>query len=158
MLTFDHDKLSTGIQPLTVTISEAVRLSGLSRSELYRQLSAGRILASKSGARTLIVWASLRIHVETLPRAEFRAPKAVRNETAPGADAPVRGGRPDIDPNLGPQICGDLQGRARIPAPRAAALKRQVSPARAERASNCSSEGDPESRAQSARNMMEISQ
>jgi cytochrome c553 len=72
----DHDKLGTGIQPLTVTIPEAVRLSGLSRSELYRQMSAGRISARKSGSRTLIVWASLQDHIEALPPAEFRAPKA----------------------------------------------------------------------------------
>ena len=76
MHTPDHDKLGTGIQPLTVTIPEAVRLSGLSRSELYRQLSAGHIHARKSGSRTLILWASLKAHVEALPEAEFRAPKA----------------------------------------------------------------------------------
>jgi hypothetical protein len=76
MHTPDHDKLGTGIQPLTVTIPEAVRLSGLSRSELYRQLSARRIRACKSGSRTLIIWASLKAHVEALPDAEFRAPKA----------------------------------------------------------------------------------
>jgi hypothetical protein len=75
MHTPDHDKLGTGIQPLTVTIPEAVRLSGLSRSELYRQLSVGHIRACKSGSRTLILWASLKAHVEALPEAEFRAPK-----------------------------------------------------------------------------------
>ena len=73
MHTSDHDKLGTGIQPLTVTIPDAVRLSGLSRSELYRQLSAGHIHARKSGSRTLILWASLKAHVEALPEAEFRA-------------------------------------------------------------------------------------
>ena len=76
MHTPDHDKFGTGIQPLTVTISEAVRLSGLSRSELYRQLGAGHLRARKSGSRTLILWASLKAHVEALPQAEFRAPKA----------------------------------------------------------------------------------
>ena len=76
MHTPNHDNLGTGIQPLTVTIPEAVRLSGLSRSELYRQLSAGRISARKSGSRTLILWATLKAHVEALPEAEFRARKA----------------------------------------------------------------------------------
>jgi hypothetical protein len=75
MHTPDSEKSDAGIQPLTVTIPEAIRLSGLSRSELYRQLSAGRIRARKSGSRTLIVWASLQTHVEALPPAEFRAPK-----------------------------------------------------------------------------------
>ena len=65
-----------GVQPLTVTIHEAVRLSGLSRSELYRQLSTGRVQARKSGARTLIVWASLQTHINGLPLATFRTPKA----------------------------------------------------------------------------------
>ena len=60
-------RIAAGIQPLTVTFPEAVRLSGLSRSELYSQLSAGHIGARKSGRRTLIVWASLQAHVETSP-------------------------------------------------------------------------------------------
>jgi hypothetical protein len=76
MQTPNQDKTISGNQPLTVTIPEAVRLSGLSRSELYLQLSAGHILARKSGSRTLILWASLKAHVEALPEAEFRAPKA----------------------------------------------------------------------------------
>jgi predicted DNA-binding transcriptional regulator AlpA len=76
MHTSDHETPGTGMQPLAVTIPEAVRLSGLSRSELYRQMSAGRIRARKSGSRTLVVWSSLRDHVEALPPAEFRAPKA----------------------------------------------------------------------------------
>jgi hypothetical protein len=63
-------------QPLTVTVNEAVRLTGMSRSEIYRLLSANYIEARKSRCRTLIVWASLRAHIESLPRAEFRAPKA----------------------------------------------------------------------------------
>jgi hypothetical protein len=72
----DHDKGRTGMQPLAVTIPEAVRLSGLSRSELYRQLSAGRIGARKSGSRTLILWASLKAHIDALPTASFRPPSA----------------------------------------------------------------------------------
>jgi hypothetical protein len=76
MHTPDHDVLDTRTQPLTVTIPEAVRLSGLSRSELYRQMSVGHIHARKSGSRTLILWASLKAHVEALPEAAFRAPKA----------------------------------------------------------------------------------
>jgi hypothetical protein len=67
----DYIKMIAGLQPLTVTIPDAVRLSGLSRSEIYRRLGAGDIQARKSGCRTLIVWASLKAHVETLPPAEF---------------------------------------------------------------------------------------
>ena len=72
----DHDKHGLGLQPLTVSIPEAVRLSGLSRSEIYRQLAAGRINARKSGSRTLVIWASLQAHVAALPPAQFRVPKA----------------------------------------------------------------------------------
>jgi hypothetical protein len=64
------------IDPLTVPIPEAVRLSGISRSELYRRLAAGDVRAVKSGTRTLILMDSLRAHLANLPPATFRAPKA----------------------------------------------------------------------------------
>jgi len=63
--------------PLALTIHEAVRISGLSRSELYRRLSDGKVQAVKSGSRTLILMDSLRAHLASLPAATFRAPKAV---------------------------------------------------------------------------------
>ena len=61
--------------PLTVTILEAVRVSGLSRSELYRRLAEGKVRAVKSGARTLILMDSLRAYLASLPPATFRAPR-----------------------------------------------------------------------------------
>ena len=61
--------------PLAVPIPEAVRLSGISRSELYRRLAAGQVHAVKSGSRTLILMDSLRAHIASLPAATFRAPK-----------------------------------------------------------------------------------
>jgi hypothetical protein len=64
------------IDPLAIPIPEAVRLSGISRSELYRRLAAGEVRAVKSGARTLILMDSLRAHLANLPPATFRAPKA----------------------------------------------------------------------------------
>ena len=57
--------------PLAVAIPEAVRLSGLSRSELYRRMGDGRIQAVKAGTRTLVLMESLRAHLESLPRAIF---------------------------------------------------------------------------------------
>jgi hypothetical protein len=72
----DHNELADGIQPLTVTIPDAVRISGLSRSEIYRRLGTGNIEARKNGSRTLIVWASLKAYIDCLPPAEFRAQKA----------------------------------------------------------------------------------
>ncbi len=64
-----------GTEPLAAPINEASRLSGLSRSELYRRLAAGDIHAVKSGSRTLILMDSLRAHLASLPPANFRAPK-----------------------------------------------------------------------------------
>jgi hypothetical protein len=65
-----------GAAPITVTIPEAVRLSGLSRSEIYRRLADQSIQAVKSGTRTLIVMDSLRAHLAGLRPATFRLPKA----------------------------------------------------------------------------------
>jgi hypothetical protein len=73
---YENVKLVSGIQPLTVTTPEAVRLSGLSRSEIYRRLCAGDIEARKSGSRTLIMMDSLRAHLARLPAANFRHPKS----------------------------------------------------------------------------------
>jgi len=67
---------ATRSSPLALTIHEAVRISGLSRSELYRRLSDGKVQAVKSGSRTLILMDSLRAHLASLPAATFRAPKS----------------------------------------------------------------------------------
>jgi excisionase family DNA binding protein len=67
---------ATLINPLALTIHEAVRISGLSRSEIYRRLSNGNVKAVKSGSRTLILMDSLRAHLASLPAAKFRAPRA----------------------------------------------------------------------------------
>ncbi len=63
-------------EPFAAPIPEACRLSGLSRSEIYRRLASGDIRAVKSGSRTLVLLESLRAHVAGLPLATFRAPKA----------------------------------------------------------------------------------
>lgn len=62
------------MEPLAVSITEACRISGLSRSELYRRMAAGQIEARKSGVRTLVLVASLKAHLASLPAAAFRAP------------------------------------------------------------------------------------
>lgn len=66
----------TSTEPITAPIPEASRISGLSRSEIYRRLAAGDIRAVKSGSRTLILMESLREHISSLPAATFRRPKA----------------------------------------------------------------------------------
>ena len=52
--------------------SEACRISGISRSELYRRMAAGQIQAVKSGRTTLVLIDSLRTHLASLPPATFR--------------------------------------------------------------------------------------
>ena len=66
---------SSGIPPVTMSIAEAVKWSGLSRSELYRQLSRGTIAAVKNRSRTLIVIDTLRAFLINLPAATFRKPR-----------------------------------------------------------------------------------
>ena len=63
------------MEPLAAPIPDACRISGLSRSEIYRRLVTGDIRAVKSGSRTLILMDSLRAHLASLPLATFRAPK-----------------------------------------------------------------------------------
>jgi excisionase family DNA binding protein len=60
-------------EPVAGSVAEACRISGLSRSELYRRLRAKKIDAVKSGTRTLIVMESLRRHIASLPPAKFGA-------------------------------------------------------------------------------------
>ncbi|MCB5945928.1 helix-turn-helix domain-containing protein, partial [Acidocella sp. KAb 2-4] len=60
----------------TATIPNAVAFSGLSRSEVYRLLAAGKLRAVKSNKRTLIRMDSLRAYLDSLPAATFRAPDA----------------------------------------------------------------------------------
>jgi hypothetical protein len=59
--------------PLTVRIPEATRISGFSRSELYRRAGRGEIIMLKCGKSTLVDMASLRAAVSALPRAPIRA-------------------------------------------------------------------------------------
>ena len=66
----DLEKLT----PFTVSIAEARRISGLSRSEIYRRLADNRLQAIKSGSRTLIILDTLMRHLKALPLATFRAP------------------------------------------------------------------------------------
>ena len=62
------------IEQLTVRVTEAIRISGISRSELYRRLAKGEIEAVKIGKSILINVASLRAFVANLPCAEFAPP------------------------------------------------------------------------------------
>jgi hypothetical protein len=69
------------LEPLTITVSEAVRISGRSRSEIYRNLASGKLRAKKDGKRTLILFESLKQSIATLPDATF-TPARARQENA----------------------------------------------------------------------------
>lgn len=53
--------------PVMVTIPEAVRLSGLSRTRVYSALSTKALPARKAGRRTLILFADLQAYLASLP-------------------------------------------------------------------------------------------
>lgn len=53
--------------PIALTISEAVRVSGKSRTALYGALKRGDLSARKAGRRTLILFADLQAYLASLP-------------------------------------------------------------------------------------------
>jgi len=55
------------LPPLAVSISEAVRLSGLGRSSVYAAIKRGALPIRKAGRRTLIELDALRAWVAALP-------------------------------------------------------------------------------------------
>lgn len=57
--------------PITVTIPEAVKATGLSRSRLYEAMKDGTLTARKAGRRTLIAYTDLEAYLAGLP--PFRA-------------------------------------------------------------------------------------
>ena len=54
-------------KPIAVTIPDAVKASGLSRSSLYEALKCGDLTARKAGRRTLILYADLERYIGSLP-------------------------------------------------------------------------------------------
>ena len=53
--------------PIAVTIPEAVKLSGMSRTAIYSALKRQAITARKAGRRTLIPFADLEAYLASLP-------------------------------------------------------------------------------------------
>ena len=54
---------------ISVTIREAVQLTGIGRSSLYELFREGKIQPRKSGKRTLIILEELKRYIESLPTA-----------------------------------------------------------------------------------------
>lgn len=63
------------VDPVTGTVPDAVRISGLSRSAIYRLAAAGELVLVKAGARTLVRLDSLRGYLAGLPAAKLRTPQ-----------------------------------------------------------------------------------
>jgi excisionase family DNA binding protein len=59
--------------PITVTIPDAVKATGLSRSSIYEALKRGDLTARKAGRRTLISLADLEAYLASLPTYQARA-------------------------------------------------------------------------------------
>ena len=53
-------KTSLPIEPISVRIPEACRLTGIGRSKLYELIAEGRIEIVKVGTMTLVPYASLK--------------------------------------------------------------------------------------------------
>jgi excisionase family DNA binding protein len=53
--------------PIAVTIPDAVKLSGMSRTAIYEALKNQSITAKKAGRRTLISFADLEAYLASLP-------------------------------------------------------------------------------------------
>lgn len=52
------------LQPLSYTIANAVKVTGLGRTSIYSLIAAGKLRAIKVGGRTLIPAASLRALID----------------------------------------------------------------------------------------------
>ena len=53
--------------PIAVTIPDAVRATGMSRTAIYDALKRQDIIAKKAGRRTLIYFADLQAYMASLP-------------------------------------------------------------------------------------------
>ena len=53
--------------PIAVTIPDAVKATGMSRTSIYEALKRGDLTARKSGRRTLIWFSDLETYLASLP-------------------------------------------------------------------------------------------
>jgi excisionase family DNA binding protein len=60
------------VEPYAISISEAVRLSGIGRSSIYQAIGRGELPIRKSGRRSLILTADLQRWLSELPTSEAR--------------------------------------------------------------------------------------
>jgi excisionase family DNA binding protein len=74
---------SNALEPISVKIPEAVRLTGLSRSRIYELMGSGDIAFAKVGSSTLILVESLRQFIEAR-----RAPGEPQRRSDPRSSRP----------------------------------------------------------------------
>ena len=55
------------LQPLAVSVKEALRLSSLGRTKFYEELNRGAIRSHKAGKRRLVEFESLKNWLSSLP-------------------------------------------------------------------------------------------
>jgi excisionase family DNA binding protein len=55
------------LPPIAVTILNAAKVTGLSRTGIYDALNTGKLTAKKAGRRTLIPYDDLQIYLQSLP-------------------------------------------------------------------------------------------
>jgi len=53
--------------PITITIADAVKATGISRTSIYEALNRGDLKARKAGRSTLILVADLEAYLDRLP-------------------------------------------------------------------------------------------
>lgn len=56
------------IEPISVTIAQAMAMTGLGRSTIYLAIGRGELEAVKVNGRTLIIFQSLKQRIASLPR------------------------------------------------------------------------------------------
>ena len=61
--------------PLATDVPGAVKYTGESRAQLYKDMRAGLLPAHKNGARTIIFYEDLDRYMRALPRARFSPPQ-----------------------------------------------------------------------------------
>jgi len=59
--------------PIALSIPDAIRVSGMSRTSIYEALKRGDLSARKAGRRTLISFADLQAYLDSLPSYQARA-------------------------------------------------------------------------------------
>lgn len=67
------DAAARTLEPISVRISEAVRITGLSKSKIYQLIASGDIEAAKVGRATLVLIESLKSFLQARrkqPRSE----------------------------------------------------------------------------------------